>query len=200
MINNSFLKYIPLVLAFVLVSCSEHHTEGHHTSEYSGEESREIKSLSVEDIAALKKGSGWGLAKVAELNGYPGPIHVLEMESEINLTSSQRVEIEDLYQKMNGEAVVLGEKLINLEKALSQSFSDQKIDSDSLENYVQEAGEVHAKLRLVHLSAHLETPKILSEDQVSLYNELRGYSSNDPCSNIPKGHDASIWKKHNGCD
>jgi len=194
MINKPYTKILLLALV-PLMSCSEQ-----HTSEYVGEENREIKSLSSDDITALKKGSGWGLAKAAELNGYPGPIHILEMESEIDLTESQKRKIEKLYKKMNGEAVVLGEQLIDIEKALSKSFYSQEIDPELLESYVHEAGSVHAKLRFVHLSAHLETPRILSTEQVSLYNDLRGYSSDDPCSNVPKGHNAAMWKKHNGCE
>ena len=86
MINKTFMKYTLLLLFIPIMSCSEHDTEDHHNSDYVGEESREIKSLSPKDIAALKEGSGWGLAKAAELNGYPGPIHVLETVSYTHLT------------------------------------------------------------------------------------------------------------------
>lgn len=183
------------ILTTLLTACSQS-----HTSHYTGEKDRDIKSLSTEDIAALESGSGWGLAKAAELNGYPGPVHVLEMESEINLTSVQKQDIEDLYHDMNAEAVQLGEQLIILEKALSDSFSTDTIDQESLQKYVQESGLVLARLRLTHLSAHLETPRILSDEQVAQYNELRGYNSEDPCSNVPKGHSAAMWRMHNGCE
>src|SRR5688500_491116 len=43
---------------------------------YAGQQSRDIKSLSEQEIAALLAGQGAGLAKAAELNGYPGPAHV----------------------------------------------------------------------------------------------------------------------------
>jgi hypothetical protein len=46
----------------------------------------------------------------------------------------------------------------------------------------------------VHLNAHLETSKNLSAKQIELYNELRGYSSGDPCGNITPGHDPLMWK------
>ncbi len=41
-------------------------------SQYSGQEQRAINSLSQEDITELARGGGWGMAKVAELNGLPG--------------------------------------------------------------------------------------------------------------------------------
>ena len=39
----------------------------------------DIKSLSQDDQSALLAGRGMGLARPAELNGYPGPAHVLEL-------------------------------------------------------------------------------------------------------------------------
>lgn len=50
-------------------------------SKYIGQESRIIKSLSSEDIESLETGTGdafGGMAKLAELNGYPGPRHILD--------------------------------------------------------------------------------------------------------------------------
>jgi hypothetical protein len=38
---------------------------------YAGQQVRAIKSLSDEDIAALRMGEGMGMAKTAELNGTP---------------------------------------------------------------------------------------------------------------------------------
>ena len=54
-------------------------TSSHHgASPYAGEEARAIKSLSADDIAELQRGGGRGLAKPAELNGVPGPAHLLD--------------------------------------------------------------------------------------------------------------------------
>lgn len=33
---------------------------------------------------------------------------------------------------------------------------------------------------------------ILTPEQIALYNKLRGYSSDDPCENIPEGHDPEM--------
>ena len=79
-----------------------------YKSKYTGEERREIKSLSEADIEELKNGKGWGLAKAAELNGMPGPAHLLEMKDDIVLSTKQVRAIEDLYNKMKREAIPLG--------------------------------------------------------------------------------------------
>ena len=46
-------------------------------SPYAGMQARPVKALSDQQIADLKAGRGMGLALPAELNGYPGPSHVL---------------------------------------------------------------------------------------------------------------------------
>ena len=184
---------ILLALVCLLPACASN-----HSSEYVGEEHRAIKSLSADDIRELSEGGGWGLAKAAELNGVPGPAHILEMASAIELTPTQQAEIQAIYQQMKSEAVSLGNQLIQLEAALNTYFADGSINQAILEQSLQDIERVRAQLRLAHLSAHLQTPNILTPEQISLYNELRGYSK-DPCANIPQGHNAAMWKKHNGC-
>ena len=169
-----------------------------YESKYLGEEHRKIKSLSPNDIEELNKGGGWGLAKAAELNGIPGPAHILEMENKIGLTSEQKNRIQVIYNNMTIEAIDLGKQLIQLEESLNDDFSNRTINQSLLEKTVQDIESIRANLRIVHLSTHLQTPNILTTEQISLYNELRGYSK-DPCKNIPEGHNAEMWKKHNGC-
>ncbi len=170
-----------------------------YKSKYAGEENREIKSLSEADIEELKNGKGWGLAKAAELNGMPGPIHVLEMEDEIDLSTTQVRAIEDFYKKMKQEAIPLGLELIELERELNSHFANSTITVELLNGLLERIAQVQKKLRYVHLSTHLKTPNILTPKQIALYNQLRGYSSDDPCENIPKGHDPEMWKKHHNC-
>ena len=169
-----------------------------YTSKYAGEEHREIKSLSPDDIKELRNGGGWGMAKAAELNGVPGPAHILEMEEEIGLTGEQRRVIQEIYREMKAEAITLGEQLVDLEWKLNSAFSNGNINQEFLEKNVKEIENVRSRLRIVHLSTHLETLNILTSEQITFYNQLRGYSK-DPCKNIPKGHNAKMWKKHNGC-
>jgi hypothetical protein len=57
---------------------------------YAGLQARPIKALSEQQVADLRAGRGMGLALAAELNGYPGPLHVLELSKELDLGQSQR--------------------------------------------------------------------------------------------------------------
>jgi Spy/CpxP family protein refolding chaperone len=201
--NSQYRPIRRLVLALTLVApigCEHQAHDEDHTSEYAGQESREIKTLSTQDLDDLRNGRGWGLAKAAELNGVPGPVHVLEMTDEIALTESQAADIKALYEAMNAEAIVLGEELIERERAINAAFVSHEVTEESLATMVGQINESLTKLRVLHLSAHLRVPKILTPEQVARYNELRGYlSDGDPCASVPEGHDPEEWKKHNDC-
>ena len=186
--------FIILALSFSTVTLAEN-----LHSKYKGQESRAIKSLSDDDISELTKGGGWGLAKAAELNGFPGPVHILQMEQQIALSVQQKAEIQTLFNKMNAEAIVLGKSLIALETELNKGFSEGTINQEKLGLLVDDIAKVRAELRLSHLSTHLKTPEILTKHQLVLYNKLRGYGNKNPCENIPTGHDPEMWKKHNDC-
>src|SRR6266704_5180528 len=93
------------------------------TSPYSGQEQRSIKALSDREISDLTEGRGMGLAKAAELNGYPGPMHVLELADPLELSDQQRVKMQELLAAMKAEAIPLGEKLIAQEANLDRQFA-----------------------------------------------------------------------------
>lgn len=170
-----------------------------HRSEYAGQENREIKSLSEDDIEELRHGGGWGLAKAAELNGVPGPVHLLEMKKEIELSPEQIAKIEALFVQMRDQAIELGTTLIDRERELNTQFAQGTINEELLRELLDQIAQVRSQLRFVHLSTHLKTPAIVTAEQIKLYNELRGYSADDPCANIPAGHNPEMWKKHHNC-
>jgi hypothetical protein len=146
-------------------------------SPYQGQESREIKSLSPEDVQALLKGEGWGLAKPAELNRYPGPAHVLQLAAPLDLTADQRAAVQQVFDRMHNRATDLGRRVVDLERELDQSFARQTIDEKDMERRVAEIARLLGELRAVHLRAHLETLPLLSQHQVRQYVVLRGYDS-----------------------
>lgn len=159
---------------------SHHHGAGHQHkagSQYSGQEKRAIKSLSAADIKELRRGGGWGLAKAAELNGVPGPAHLLELKNEIPLTESQILAVSALFEEMRSQAITQGEKLIRLERALEMHFQNRTITEPILKASLEAIENTRKELRFVHLATHLKTPKILSEDQIAKYNALRGYAA-----------------------
>ena len=185
-----------LIAGFSVSAFGQDH--GRHVSPYAGQEFRRIKSLSVERVADLLAGRGAGYAKAAELNGVPGPAHVLEMKDAISLTADQERRVRALHGHMKNEAKLLGAQLVALETELNEGFASAQVTPEILRSLLDRNARVESDLRFVHLVAHLETPKILTSDQIQAYNRLRGYST-DPCGSVPEGHDAELWKRHNNC-
>ncbi len=142
---------------------------------YAGQESREIASLSEADVTALLAGEGWGLALPAELNGYPGPAHVLELAAELELSDTQRAEIQAVFEAMRAEARRLGADYVEAERHLSRMFRAGHANPGMLQAQLTASSNALAELRLVHLAAHLEVTPLLSEAQRAAYAELRGY-------------------------
>jgi hypothetical protein len=147
---------------------------------YAGMESRPIKALSEQQIGDLKAGRGMGLALPAELNGYPGPLHVLELGDKLGLTAAQRVRVQALFDSMKAEAVPLGEKLVAQEADLEQQFAQKLITLASLSSATAAIGETQGSLRNAHLKYHLATLDILSAEQTQRYAVLRGYQGHQP--------------------
>ena len=148
-------------------------------SPYAGAEQRGIKSLSAEDVEELERGGGWGLALAAELNGVPGPTHLLELRAELELEASQVTRIRALRDDMRRGAIATGRHFIAAERALSEAFASNVPTEDELRRLTRAAGLARAALREVHLSAHLKTPSMLTAEQMLKYAELRGYAPAD---------------------
>jgi hypothetical protein len=146
---------------------------------YAGLQNRSIKTLSEQQIADLNAGRGMGLALAAELNGYPGPIHAIELADQLHLSPDQVNKLRALFEAMKAETIPLGVSLIAQERQLSDSFANRTISLTSLETATHTIGTTQATLRAAHLKYHLSTAEILTPAQVARYNELRGYKSGE---------------------
>jgi hypothetical protein len=144
---------------------------------YAGQEKRDIKALSADEIEAYKTGQGMGFAKAAELNQFPGPKHVLELAAQLKLTEQQKTETQKVYDRMHAEATRVGGLIIDREKELDRLFTSKQINSQTLRRAVAEIARYQGELRVVHLQAHLEVRRLLSTGQITKYDELRGYGS-----------------------
>ncbi|MCP5364295.1 MAG: hypothetical protein H6905_03520 [Hyphomicrobiales bacterium] len=178
---------------------AQDHQHSDSTSPYTGFENRAIKSLSEADIAELRRGGGWGLALAAELNGVPGPVHVLDLKDELGLSSDQVAGVEAIDSEMRARAIAEGEHFLAAEMAIEQAFASDRLDEQRLRPLIDRSERSRANLRFIHLSRHLQTRSLLTDQQIERYNRLRGYGF-DPCAHVPEGHDADLWRRHHGCD
>ncbi|MGI9504183.1 MAG: Spy/CpxP family protein refolding chaperone [Geminicoccaceae bacterium] len=150
---------------------------------YAGEDARTIKALSPERIEGLRTGAGLGYAKAAELNGWPGPLHALELADALSLTADQRARIDVIRQAMLAKAKPLGEDLVAAEATLDALFADGTPTLMRVAEATGKIGRIEAALRAVHLAAHIDIKPLLTEHQRMLYARQRGYSDSH------EGHD-----------
>jgi Spy/CpxP family protein refolding chaperone len=153
---------------------------------YAGQETRPIKSLATNEVTALAQGQGMGFAKAAELNGYPGPMHVLELAQGLELSPEQRSASERLLGEHKARARDLGARLIDAERALDRLFAERQADASAVDAATRRVGELQATLRAEHLNTHLQQTALLSLEQIGRYAVLRGYGP-APAS-APAGH------------
>jgi len=144
-------------------------------SEYGGFENREIKALSETDIQALLNGEGISTSLPAELNHHPGPRHALDFGDKLRLQENQRKSLQDSFDRMHAQAVKIGRQIIEQERALDKAFVTSTVDRESLKSMTAGLGALRGQLRFTHLAAHLEASRILTLQQIEMYDELRGY-------------------------
>ena len=116
------------------------------------------------------------MAKAAELNGYPGPVHVLALAMQLGLTESQQQRVAAIFDRMSAAAKLLGGEVVVREQTLDQLFAKGEITPERLTEETAAIGELQGRLRSVHLAAHLETRGLLNPEQITRYEQLRGYT------------------------
>jgi hypothetical protein len=164
------MKTASILAALVLAS-----TAAFAQSPYAGMQTRPIKALSEQQVADLKAGRGMGLALAAELNGYPGPAHLLELADKLDLSADQRSKLQELFASMKQEALPIGAKLLEQEAELDREFVSHTITPESLKSSTAAIAATQGVLRETHLKYHLSTAALVTQSQMQRYSELRGY-------------------------
>ncbi len=154
------------------------HGAGQHApvrASYAGEQTREIKALSAQEQLAWTDGQGMGLARAAELNGYPGPMHVLEFADRLQLTNNQEETTRALMAQHKAEVRRLGIRLVEAERELDQLFRDKRATEADIRVHTDAIAKLQAQIRLSHLNTHLKQTALLDAAQIERYSVLRGY-------------------------
>ena len=141
-----------------------------------GQETREIKALSSDEVQGYLDGAGLGYARAAELNGYPGPRYVLDLADSLALTEAQRDRVEESFRAMQTEARARGREYVAAEAALDQAFAGGEVDREAVRALTGASARIESRIRAAHLDAHLDMVAVLTPEQVAAYSRLRGYS------------------------
>jgi Spy/CpxP family protein refolding chaperone len=167
--STARMRLVALMLAGLTMAAAS-------PSPYAGQETRDIKALSSSEVADLLAGRGMGLAKAGELNGYPGPAHVLELSEGLELTAEQRRAVDEIHAHMTAAAKPLGAEIVRREHDLDDLFADGGITEPEMRAETAAIAELDGRLRAVHLAAHLATKAVLTPTQIARYEQLRGYA------------------------
>ena len=148
------------------VSWGQHghgHAGGHQAAE----------TCSAEFDKVVGEGRGFGLAFAADQNGYPGPLHVLELKDQLKLTADQEAKARALLHAMFAESKPKSARLLEAEAKLPRLFADRAADDAAVRAAVAEVERARSEVRVVHLLTHLKTRDLLTEDQRRIYHEAR---------------------------
>jgi Spy/CpxP family protein refolding chaperone len=149
---------------------------------YAGQQTRAIKALSDQEVADYVEGRGMGSSKAAELNHYPGPMHVLADSSRLALTDKQKTETQSVFDAMSGAAKRSGAAIVAREAELDALYASGQASPGAIKDLVTELARLQAEFRYAHLSAHLAMRTILTTEQIARYDEMRGYTAASPGS------------------
>ena len=162
-----------LLVAFLLAAATT--APAAEQQPYAGLQERPIRAMSAEEIDALANGLGFSQALAAELNGYPGPRHVLDMADQLGLGDGRKAEIGALFDEMKAEAIAAGQAVLAAEADFDALFREGRPSEDEVMSAAEEIGRLRGILRGIHLRYHLQTTALLTPHQIALYNAARGY-------------------------
>ncbi|MDZ7773163.1 MAG: periplasmic heavy metal sensor [Balneolaceae bacterium] len=165
-----------LLLPALLAGCGDNQNTQKQDSDYAGQQVRDIKAMTAEEVRGYLEGEGMGLSLVAELNHYPGPRHVLDLATELELTEAQLTQAEALFDRMKNRAVALGERYVAAERELNDLFENGGATSSKVDSLLTAIGGLQGQLRAVHVKAHIQMKEILSPQQITRYDQIRGYT------------------------
>lgn len=118
-------------------------------------------------------GHGFGMAFVADQQGYPGPRHILELKDRLKLTPEQEARTQALVTAMYAESRPKSARLLDAEAKLRRVFAGGQADEAAVRAAVAEVEKARTELRLVHLMTHLKAPRMLTDEQRRVYHEAR---------------------------
>ena len=148
-------------------------------SPYVAQVTSPVRGLSAQEVADLRAGRGMGYARMAELNSYPGPRHLLDLQKELQLSTEQIEAIHAIFVEMEQQAQSLGQQIITEEEQLGVAFATNTLDETTLQRQVMQLANHYGQLRMTHLQAHLAVTPLLTTAQINAYNALRGYTSSE---------------------
>src|SRR2546428_5741174 len=125
---------------------------GHGSVGADGHQVAEACATEFEKVVG--EGRGFGLAFAADQNGYPGPMHVLELRDRLKLTADQAAKVQELMHAKFAESRPKGAWLLEAEAKLRRLFADRAADEAAGRGAVREGEGARGEGRPGHLPTH----------------------------------------------
>ena len=164
---------LALISALVPVTAAAQHAPHQHTPGAPSEGHLRAQACLDEFDAVVADGRGFGMAFAADQQGYPGPMHVLELKDRLALTAEQETRVRALLHAMFAESRPKSARLLDAEKRLRALFAGGAADEAAVRAATVAVERARAEVRLVHLLAHLKTRDLLTDAQRRAYHEAR---------------------------
>src|SRR5262249_1662304 len=160
---------IGIVLAATTWAGAQHRHDGGQNSE----PHLAAQQCSKQFESVVADGRGFGLAFVADQEGYPGPLHVLELKDRLRLHPDQERAMHRMMDAMFAESKPAAARLLAAERRLRSLFATATADEPSVRAAVADVERAHTELRLAHLLTHLTPRDQLTQEQARLYHAAR---------------------------
>jgi len=146
---------------------------GGHGQQGGGQAHHLVAQRCLEEFkTVVAEGRGFGMAFAADQNGYPGPMHVLELKEVLKLTPEQEARARELHAAVRAE-LPKSQRLLDAEHRLERLFADRAATDERVRAAAVDVEQARTAVRLVHLLAHVRTRELLSEEQRRVYHQTR---------------------------
>jgi Spy/CpxP family protein refolding chaperone len=163
-----------MVVTLAAAAGAQHAGHGAASGHAPGVEGHRFAQGCAEEFdRGVAAGRGFGMAFAADQNGYPGPMHVLELRERLGLTPEQVTKAEALMRGMLDDARPRSARLLEAEARLRRLFADAVADEATVRAAAIEVERARSEVRFVHLLTHLRMRDLLTEPQRRLYHEAR---------------------------
>ncbi len=160
---------IGIVLAAATLAGAQHRHDGGRDRE----PHLAVQQCQQQFEQVIADGRGFGLAFVADQEGYPGPLHVLELKDRLRLSGDQQRTMKEMLEAMFAESRPAAARLLAAEQRLRSLFARGIADEASVRAALADVERAHTEVRLAHLLTHLKTRDRLTDEQRRLYHAAR---------------------------
>src|SRR3989442_11736915 len=125
-------------------------TRAQHAHGDAGAQGHQVaQTCATEFEKVVGEGRGFGLAFAADQNGYPGPMHMLELKDRLKLTADQEAKARELMHTMFAESRPKGARLLEAEAKLRRLFAERTADEAAVRAAVGGVQRGRSELLLV---------------------------------------------------